>query len=210
MIRRYERYFAPDDRDYPIVAATTDRRKRTWNMPTVLDQGSTPQCVGYAVAGLLACQPLRQWLAPSGIYEIAQYLDEWENQDYEGTSVRAGIKVADRLGFISEYQFTTDVQVAAWQVLERGPVVLGINWYAGQDNPDSDGVIHATGRFRGGHAILCNGVDMRKEMFTLTNSWGNKWAKGGVCYLPFADAELLFAEDGEVVCALERKASVPT
>lgn len=205
MKRRYERYYSPDSRDYPMVAASTNRRKRTWRMPMVLDQGSTPQCVAYAAAGLLLCQPYWQFVAPVGIYEYAQLVDEWEGTDYDGTSVRAGIKVLDRLGFIAEYQWTTDVQVAAWQILERGPVVLGINWYAGCDTPDANGIIHAKGRLRGGHAVLANGVDMQRELFTLTNSWGTGWGERGVCYLPFADAERLFSEDGEVVCALERR-----
>jgi hypothetical protein len=210
MKRRYERYYAPDPRDYPLAAAATTRRKRTWAMPIVLDQGSAPTCVGCAVAGLLACQPLKQYLDPVGIYEIAQFLDEWEGQNYSGTSVRAGVKVIHHLGFLEKYQWTTDVQVTAWQILERGPVVLGVDWYAQMDTPDAEGIIRAKGRRRGGHAVLANGVDTQRELFTITNSWSKDWGKDGRCFLPFEDAAKLFAQDGEVVCCVERKVSVPS
>jgi hypothetical protein len=72
------------------------------------------------------------------------------------------------------------------------------------DEPDDNAVIHAVGRARGGHAIMCNGVNLRRGWVTLTNSWGPDYGRGGRVYLPIPDLAELLHRNGEA-CALIRR-----
>ena len=169
--RRYERHYAADERDYQIAVRTSTRKRRMWRMDrTVLDQGPLPACVGYAWAHWLMAAPIRQFLNPAGIYRAAQYVDEWEGVEYEGTSVRAGAKVLRNFELIDEFHGTQDVEILAATVLDDGPVCVGTDWYSRMDAPNASGLIVPKGRYLGGHAWLVIGCDIRAERFTMLNS----------------------------------------
>lgn len=206
--RSYGRDFAPDPRDYAMAPVATACRRRRWrDNQWSGDQGETPHCVGFAWAHWLASSPVSQFLNPDGIYELAQFLDEWEGEDYDGTSVRAGAKVLTRLGHVAEYRFTVDEAVLRGNVLDVGPVVIGVNWYAGMETPDRDGLVHPTGRLRGGHALLV--VGYLPGFYTLKNSWGLGWGLGGHAWIADERMQQLLNEDGEACLAVERKVKVP-
>jgi len=207
--RRYDgREFIADSRDYPMQSVASTRRRRRWrDRQWSGDQGYTPHCVGFAWAHWLACSPVSQFLDPDGIYELAQHLDEWEGTDYDGTSVRAGAKVLARLGHVTEYQFTTSEEVLRGNVLEVGPVVIGIDWYAGMDKPDRDGLIHPTGKWLGGHALLI--VGYQPGFYMLKNSWGLKWGVNGHCRIADQDVQELLDDEGEACLAIEERVRVP-
>jgi len=44
----------------------------------------------------------------------------------------------------------------------------------------------ASEKLLGGHAVLCVGYDDKHQRFTVRNSWGPKWGKGGYFTLPYA------------------------
>ena len=149
MKRIFGRHAAPDPRDRRFLfrPRATRRRRRWWDDSRWFgDQGTTSQCVGFAWAHWLSCSPVRNWLDPAGIYTLAQHLDEWQGNDYEGTSVRAGAKVLKRLGLVVEYRWATAVEAISAAVLECGPVVLGTQWYEGMSSPNASGVMHVEGR----------------------------------------------------------------
>jgi len=207
MPRRFGRYFAPDARDrrYGVRVRRTTGRK-LWNEgPRWFDQDVAPCCVGAAWYHWLACAPfMGQYLKPLGIYHAAQRCDEWEGEDYEGTSVRAGAKVLAELGFIERYEWATSVDAVISAVLADGPVVMGTDWLAGMDAPASVHQWRATGRNLGGHAWLITGVDTRLGWFRCRNSHlGN--ARG---YLPIDDVPELLARQGEACLAIERKGAL--
>src|SRR5678816_26052 len=93
------RLFAPDERDkrFTMRAALQHPelpprpRQRPYNLGMTLDQGNTPQCVGYSTRDKLASAPFMVHVdqGPSAfeIYTGAQKLDEWPGENYEGTSV---------------------------------------------------------------------------------------------------------------------------
>jgi len=206
--RLYGRDFAPDPRDYAMTPVASTRRRRKWrDNQWSGDQAQTPHCVGFAWAHWLASSPVSQFLDPHGIYELAQFLDEWEGEDYDGTSVRAGAKVLARLGHVAEYRFTVDEAVLRGNVLEVGPVVIGVNWYAGMDEPDRDGLVKPTGRLRGGHALLIVGYE--PGFYWLKQSWGLAWGKSGHCLIADEDVQTLLDEDGEACLAVEKQVRVP-
>lgn len=206
--RVYGRKFKADKRDYSLKKLRVSRTSRFWRDDRWRgDQGYTPECVGFASAHLLSTRPHVQWLNPHGIYSLAQYLDEWSGENYDGTSVRAAMKVLQLLGFIDVYGFAFNVLQVRDYILENGPVVLGISWLEGMENPDKDAVIHATGRDLGGHAILATGY--KRGKFRLLQSWGPSWGDKGHCWLSLHDLDKLLTMDGEAVTPTERKLVIP-
>jgi hypothetical protein len=175
------------------------------------DQGETSECVGYSRVHWLEDGPIvhdndiRPVVDPHYIYTEAQLIDEWPGQDYDGTSVRAGVKVAQRLGYVEEYRWAMTAQEIAVAVLEVGPVVVGTDdmFY-----PNSAGVIRPTGASAGGHAYLLNGYDSRTGLFRIKNSWGRSWGKNGYAYIHINDLQLLLDADGEACLALEKRLPV--
>lgn len=172
------------------------------------NQGAKPQCVGYSLAHWLENSPITHKSAPpvvqpSIIYNQAQLIDEWPGEDYDGTSVRAGAKVLQGMGFISSYLWAFDLATMIDAVLVKGPVVVGTNWYNQMFHPNAEGHIKIDGGIAGGHAYLINGVNTKTKLFRIKNSWGQGWGIKGRAWISFADMERLIHEDGEVLIGVE-------
>lgn len=205
----YGRKLAIDKRDYKMRRPTKTRQFMRWRSNQWYgNQGATPHCVGFAWTNWLTSSPISQFLDPEGIYEIAQYLDEWPGTDYDGTSVRAGAKVLHHLGLISRYTFTQVEATFRVNVVEKSPVVIGIDWHEGMEWPDDKGFIHAEGPVLGGHAILVVGY-VKPGKYVLKQTWGQDWGKNGYAYLSPEDMAKLLKADGEACLAEEIKLRVP-
>ena len=196
--------------DKPVVS-------KAWRLTYNLDQGETPQCVGYSAEQTLHTPPLKQRIFNSDqateIYNLARQLDEWPGEDYDGSSVLGGAKAVKQLGFISEYRWGFGIKDTVMALCYTGPVVFGINWYNDMFDPDSKGFVIPEGGVAGGHAIECNAIrpyfkagaktrffddlDMDRSYVRLTNSWGNDWGLSGNCYLTLTDLDKLLNEQGE-------------
>lgn len=182
--------------------------RRFWRCTTVLDQGPVGACVGYAWKYKLLAAPFMVGTGPEAcqIYAEAQTRDDLpDTPPGDGTTVRAGAKYLQELGYIGEYVWAFSVDDVAQWLLLRGPVVLGLNWYAAMDEPDSHGLLHlyAQDDLRGGHAILALGVDVPARRVRLLNSWGTAWGDKGRCWIGFDDLDNLLALDGEACAATE-------
>lgn len=172
------------------------------------NQGALPQCVGYSWSHWLEDGPIQQSgkppvVHPSTIYFNAQKLDQWPGENYNGTSVRGGVKYLQQIGKVKSYYWAFDLPTLVNTVLKVGPVVVGTNWYNGMFSPDKSGNIRVTGRFVGGHAYVINGVDLNKKVFRIKNSWGKSWGLGGHAYISFNDMTRLIRENGEICLATE-------
>lgn len=229
------RIFIPDERDaqFPMEAAlkpsgsqeAREYRERGyrywWADGWWGDQFYTSQCVAYSWLHWIEDGPTTHapkapqreakhdvgaLLSPSNVYDRARRVDEWPGENYEGTSVRAGAKVLQSEGLISEYRWTTDVHVLAEAVLTTSPVVVGTWWFEEMFYPTVDGMLQVSGADAGGHAYLVNGVSLKSELFRIKNSWGREWGMGGHAYITFDDMERLLRMDGEACLAVE----VPT
>lgn len=203
--------FDERSRSYPIRNLVLDKPQRsyTWACDTYLDQGREGACVGFSIAHEIAARPVEA-AASSGlaldIYDRARQLDDWEGEDYDGTSVIAGMKAAVEKGYFNEYRWAFDLNDLILAVGYKGPAILGINWYEGMLDPDENGYIRPTGDIVGGHAILCRGVGVRQRYFYLHNSWGRDWGPlGGTCRIRFADLEQILHEDGEACIPMGRQ-----
>jgi len=172
------------------------------------NQGNTPQCVGYAWAHWLEDGPVEQpgrapIIQPSIIYRNAQKLDEWPGENYNGTSVRGGVKYLQSIKKVKSYYWAYDLNTLINTVMNVGPVVVGTNWYYNMFFPDKNGVIKVGGKHSGGHAYIINGVDTKTKMFRLKNSWGKTWGKSGSAFISFSDMDKLIKQNGEICLAVE-------
>lgn len=209
----------PRDAAYPLSAALPRRApgvryRYWWDRGWWGDQGWRPWCVAYAWLHWLEDGPstvaprapgVGPAADPSRVYYDAQRIDEWPGEAYDGTSVRAGAKVLQGLGFIREYRWGWTLEDLLGAVLQLGPVVVGTWWYAGMFNPDAEGRIRISGPAVGGHAYLINGVSVARGLFRLKNSWGRRWGNQGRAWISFADMERLIHEQGEVCIALQER-----
>ena len=202
--------FDERSRNYPIrsIIKQTEPRSYTWKCDLWLDQGREGACTGFSMSHEAAARPV----PVSGItneiafalYKRAQQLDEWPGENYEGSSVLGAMKAAVEKGWYKEYRWAFGVDDLALAVSRHGPAVLGVNWYAGMFYPDKQGFIHVTGTLAGGHAILCNGYNVKGKYFKLHNSWGKTWGVNGGCKISYDDMNTLLKQQGEACIPVTR------
>lgn len=183
-------------------------RSYTWACKTWLDQGQEGACTGFSWGHLAAARPRPRAMDNAGaeaIYHRARQLDQYPGEDYEGSSVLGAAKACVDFGYITSYHWAFSVDELAHAVGYVGPAVLGINWYAGMAQTNDAGFVEATGALLGGHAILCNGVDVKRRSFRLHNSWGPQWGVAGECLVSYADIDRLLHEQGEAAIGVVKK-----
>jgi len=176
------------------------------------DQGDKPHCVAFSWAHWLVEGSITQDAKRVGgtspvdttyVYNEAQKVDDWEGEDYDGTSVRAGAKILKTMGYITSYNWAWDIEAVKTALLTTGPVVVGTNWHYDMFFPNEKGLIKATGEIMGGHAYLLDGINIDKKLIRIKNSWGRNWGKKGFAYISFDDMSKLISEDGEACLAVE-------
>lgn len=202
------------NRNYALPKLAPTRRSRFWHAGQVLDQGDTPQCVGYAGWGWLAAGPTtnRPSFTPTDLYRWAQELDEWPGTNYDGTSTLGLMKALKQKGYVGEYRWAFDAAtVVAW-VLEQSPIVVGTSWFMDMFTPDRMGFLEPTGEDVGGHEWLIIGADLDERCpdggqgaVRMVNSWGRGWADHGRAWVSIKDLDFLIKHDGEAVTPLEIK-----
>jgi hypothetical protein len=140
-------------------------------------------------------------------------VDEFSDNDGDtalemGTSVRAGAKVFQKHGFLDTYGWAFDIEPAVAWLQEHGPLVAGISWYTGFDDPDPQGFIKKTGSDEGGHCVCLLGWNQTRGAIYGINSWGPTWGPlRGRFWISGEDFEKLLAEGGECCTSLEVVAS---
>jgi len=205
--------FDPRSKAHPVMAQikVKEPRSYTWRCIPVFDQGKEGGCVGAGIIGELAARPsevpnLTYEYGRKEIYWPAQRIDPWEggaypgaSPFYEGTSVLAGVKVAQKLGWFESYYWSFSLEELVIAVGRYGPAVMGTIWTEGMATPDYANTIHVTGASLGGHCYLVRGVDVKRKRFLVLNSWGNLWGEDGNCWISFNDMNVLLKTDGEAV-----------
>lgn len=196
-------------RDFPFeVDETPPLHKVLWQRyGNPFNQGNLGSCTGNAIAGVLNTKPfhassgyLRTEKNAVAIYEAATRIDSipgaYPPED-TGSSGLAVCKVAKSNGWISGYKHAFTL-AAALQALMKGPVITGVAWYDGFDNPDANGLVEISGDVRGGHEFEVRGYDPATDLLTAENSWGTSYGlKGAFFFTSKTWAELLH-QQGDV------------
>lgn len=186
----------------PRRAAQRGPRSYTWSCPVWLDQGQEGACTGFSTAQAVAARPRPKPGVTNAdgelYYRRARQLDDWPGEDYDGSSVLGAMLAAKEFGDVESFDWVFGgaeelAAVVGWIC----PAVLGIDWLAGMAQTDERGLISATGGVLGGHAILCNGVNVKARTFRLHNSWGADWGVSGDAFISWSDMDLLLARQGE-------------
>lgn len=187
----------------------------------VLDQGDTGSCTGNAAVGALGTRPLYGALInpPELGEELARavYSDATEIDPFPGTwpptdtgsDGLSAAKACKQRGLISGYLHATSL-TAMQAALQDTPVIVGVNWYEGFDQPNDNGIVFATGSIRGGHEFEVVGLDVDRRLFHAINSWGDGWGQGGHFWITFDDMDILLHRDGDCTQLLPLTVTPPT
>jgi hypothetical protein len=175
----------------------------------VFDQGNLGSCTGNASVGALGTAPLFAALPATHpvldeslavkVYGEATALDDYPGTYPPDDTGSDGLSVAKALkarGLISGYLHATSL-TAMQAALQDTPVIVGTNWLSGMDNPDSAGLVRATGQVRGGHEYEVIGMDLATQRFECVNSWGEGWGVQGHFFISFGDMTKLLAQNGD-------------
>jgi hypothetical protein len=149
------------------------------------------------------------------LYREAQKIDPWPGENYSGTSVLAGVKVAQSMGFFDEYRWCFSIEDMLRALSHEGPIVVGTDWYDGMYEPRADGLVRPTGAKVGGHCWLIRGFQMkpklkgvREPVFRARNSWGGDWGVGGDFFITLSDYESMLLPGGDQVVFMGRHKTV--
>lgn len=219
------RWFNPRSRLFSLaerleVEQMANRRARayTWNTKLdYLDQNGYGGCVSWTlgydldarpkhVPGVTNTQCLERYFQIQDRDPFAGSERPGASPQSAGTTMTAGADQMVAEGAYERYDWADfdDPLLATKQVLQalawRGPVPLGVNWYAGMNHVDPDGFIHPTGRLLGGHSILAVGINLRYQAVKLKQSWG----PSPLLLLNFDDLTTLLSQGGEAYSPTRR------
>jgi hypothetical protein len=184
------------------------------------NQGATEECTAYSWMHWIENGPVFQddipgrtkpFYQPIDFYNQCQQRDPWAGTPHNGSSVRTAVRLLKILGVIKEYRWATNVEDVAQTLINLGPMIVGTSWFSNMFTPDANGLIKPTGSNAGGHAYLLNGVDLKKRLFRIKNSWGQEWGVNGHAFIGFDDFQFLLNNGGESCIAFENKlAAIPS
>lgn len=218
--RRLGRLFIPDANDKkfllkPLRDMEGLPKQKYWPAPQPLDQGNTPQCVAYAATHFLMSSPVINkkypWDTIADFYRECQRLDQWPGEDYDGTSVRASMKVLKNVGFAERYEWAFDYGTAIKHLMLVSPMVFGTDWYPSMFEVDKHGYVRLEGQnMNMGHAWLGLGASRTKRdpvtgevgAIRALNSWG-PWGQRGRFWMAFSTLDKLIRDNGEAAMAYE-------
>jgi hypothetical protein len=171
------------------------------------NQNGYPKCVAYGFLHGLEDGPITHstypapLIDPDWLYKNAQANDEWEGEDYDGTSVRAGAKVLQGLGIIREYLWARNTDEIEAHVMTRGPVVMGTEWWDSMFEPNpTTGIVEIRGSLAGYHCWVTNGRNRVKKLWRAKNSYSRGWGKQGNFWIPDEVFDQLMADPFAEAC----------
>jgi hypothetical protein len=204
----------PKSRDYGITtkyATTQLKRVHHRRYGIAFDQGDLGSCTGNAAAGCLNTLPDRVKGAPLlneanavNLYSVATAEDDIPGTyppDDTGSSGLGVAKACYKLAYITEYRHAFSIDDALSALQER-PIITGVNWYEGFDEPDAEGYVEIAGQVRGGHEFEILGfephsTDIAQSMVIAENSWGTTWGYRGRFRFTVATWDQLLSEQGD-------------
>lgn len=214
--------FDERSRSYGVAEAiaAVEPKKKYWTPGTVLDQGSEGACVGFGWTTELIASPKPFTISETvgnqyalGIYNRAKQIDEWDGENYSGTSVLAGAKVLKERGYLGEYRWAFTTEQVRDALISEGPVVIGIHWFENMYETLPNGLVVIGGNKVGGHCITLTGYNPRARLagekgyhegFRWKNSWGTSYGIKGFGFIKIEDLDSLLKDDGEACVPMNR------
>jgi hypothetical protein len=206
----------PESRNYGVrqrLTASAPLTNVLLSTGPALDQGAEGACVGFGgvdagnVLRLVARPGTRELLGASDaeeLYRLAQKRDQVPGESYEGTSVLGGMKAGVELGLWGGYLWAFGTRDIAQALLQRrGPVVIGVPWFAGMYDTGPRGKVVVSGPPVGGHCLAVVGLQLTGPNgepgvhFVWQNSWGPSYGDEGLGYIANADLVTLLHSQGE-------------
>ncbi len=187
----------------------------------ILNQGVEGACTGFGLAAVVnyllktrKVNPANPDTSPYMLYQHARMYDEWQGENYEGSSARGAMKGWHKHGVCntslwsstkghmsrkvaldaiqrplgSYYRVHAQDLVAVHCALEEvGILFATATVHSGWETVGSDGLIQYTSNSieLGGHAFAI--VGYTKEGFWIQNSWGKAWGRGGFGFITYED-----------------------
>lgn len=203
-----------DDRskNFPIrtMLSNAPLRNNTWPCKIYLDQGKDGACVGFAFAHEFAALPSKvegvTYDVAMKLYRKARDLDEFEGNNYEGTSILGGVKACQELypRCFDSYRWAFGIDDVLHTLSKYGPIVVGLTWWSEMFLPNKEFIIKAKGFKSGRHGFLLNGINVKKELVRIHNSWGPSWANRGEAFISWDDLRKLLKDNGEACVPFNR------
>ncbi|MGC9424019.1 hypothetical protein [Vibrio sp.] len=210
-IRQFGRIVSPPDpRDFNLKWFIPKEiepapKARRWDFPAdSLDQGTTPHCVGFAMADFGINLPtFTEYTNKDGhdFYYKCKIVDgdpEGEN----GTTIRSAAKVLQEIGAIDNYAFAPDVESIKWWLRNKGPLIVGTIWTEEMMEPDENLIVTTGGYTLGGHGYILNEIT-EDDYLGGQNSWGPEFGDNGRFYIHADDFSELMFNYGEALAAVE-------
>jgi hypothetical protein len=199
----------PDERDFELARfldAEPDLSiDKIWHNPRVLNQKETGHCVGFGWADWSNTDPIRNSLnnvAGHSIYYECKVIDG-EPKEENGSSVRSGAKAMQNRKRLGSYAFASSLHEIRVYLRQRGPIVVGTDWYDGMFEPDENAYVRPTGAVAGGHCYVILGDLVADKAFVCLNSWGYGWGRRSHFRITWADFDQLLQADGEACGGVE-------
>lgn len=166
------------------VYITPSREDLRPEMLPTSNQGNTPQCAAYAMAGWLEWFKWKyygvyQQIDPAPIYKRAKQIDGAPKED--GTYLESVLQAAQDLSLLAPVDRDSIREVVepgqVRQAIHRyGPILCAFNITTGWAEAQANGWIPDKGVPYGGHAVVGIGYadNEQQPWFGLQNSWGDK------------------------------------
>lgn len=223
--KRLGRHYKYDSRNalYPYrlthEGATADQ---LWDrLIPILDQGDVGSCTGNAQTGVLGTQPFTPTLPAGLVLDEAFALRDYSGaEDIDGdgpfppndngSSGQSAAQWTLNSKLISGYTHASSAADMA-DALQKGPVIVGVNWYSSFDSPSSSGLISVSkGAYvRGGHEFLVRGCKITDRLFLADNSWGTGYGNAGSMEFSWDTMDRLFSEQGDCTVSIPLTAPAP-
>lgn len=213
-------------RDLVPVAKQTVVKGKSWYCPLHYDQGiaisnvtrgwDPSGCTGFSSGMDIIASPKPVYpriINPRfcfELYRLAQDYDEWEDHNYEGSSVLGVAKALAKLGFIGQYRWAFGIDDVLMALTHLGGVVVGSDWQNSMFDPRPNGLITVEGgenETAGGHAYFLQSIIVSKiymrwllgrnekirdcPLLRIHQTWGNDWGIKGDALIWADDLERL-------------------
>lgn len=183
----------------------------------ILDQGKEGACTGFGLAAVInylrGVSDPADGASPRMLYEMAKRFDEWEGEDYSGSSCRGAIrgwyhngvcrekdwkyspkipgrlsakraKKAREMTVGAYYRLRPNVVDYHYALNETGALYVSAKVHEGWQTPKK-GIIKLRPKIIGGHAFAVVGYN--EKGFFVQNSWNTSWGDNGLALWSYED-----------------------